>query len=62
MAAERDPARYHGVGPFDPTSGALIAQPAPPSYTAVFGQALLREADVVVADVDVAAEAAGEKA
>ena len=42
--AERDPARYHGVGPFDPATGALIPAPAHPSYTAVFGQALLREA------------------
>jgi 1-deoxy-D-xylulose-5-phosphate synthase len=42
--AERDPARYHGVGPFDPSTGALIAAPAPPAYTAVFGQALVREA------------------
>ncbi len=42
--AERDPARYHGVGPFDPATGALITRPSPPSYTAVFGQALLREA------------------
>jgi len=42
--AERDPARYHGVGPFDPATGALITPPAPPAYTAVFGQALVREA------------------
>jgi 1-deoxy-D-xylulose-5-phosphate synthase len=42
--AERDPARYHGVGPFDAATGAVAAPPAPPSWTAVFGQALLREA------------------
>jgi len=42
--AERDPARYHGVGPFDPATGALITRPAPPTYTTVFGQALVREA------------------
>jgi 1-deoxy-D-xylulose-5-phosphate synthase len=42
--AERDPARYHGVGPFDRETGAPFASPGPPSYTAVFGQALLREA------------------
>ncbi|HEY5999532.1 MAG TPA: 1-deoxy-D-xylulose-5-phosphate synthase, partial [bacterium] len=41
--AERDPARYHGVGPFDPATGALITAPAPPSYTAVFGRALVGE-------------------
>jgi len=43
--AERDPARYHGVGPFDPATGALITRPAPPAFTTVFGQALMREAD-----------------
>jgi len=42
--AEIDPARYHGVGPFDPATGALVAQPAPPAYTAIFGRALVREA------------------
>ncbi len=42
--AERDPARYHGVGPFDPETGALITRPAPPAYTTAFGQALVREA------------------
>jgi 1-deoxy-D-xylulose-5-phosphate synthase len=42
--AERDPARFHGVGPFDRSTGALLSAPAPPAYTAVFGQALLREA------------------
>jgi 1-deoxy-D-xylulose-5-phosphate synthase len=44
LPAERDPARYHGVGPFDPATGALLTHPAPPAYTAVFGQALVREA------------------
>jgi 1-deoxy-D-xylulose-5-phosphate synthase len=42
--AERDPARYHGVGPFDRTTGALITRPAPPAFTTVFGEALVREA------------------
>lgn len=42
--AEREPARYHGVGPFEVKSGAPIVRPAPASYTAVFGEALLREA------------------
>ena len=39
--AERDPARYHGVGPFDPATGrADRARRRRPRYTAVFGQAL----------------------
>jgi len=42
--AERDPARYHGVGAFDPATGALITLPAPPAFTTVFGEALVREA------------------
>jgi 1-deoxy-D-xylulose-5-phosphate synthase len=39
--AERDPIKYHAVGPFDPDTG-VVAKPAParprPSYTEVFGQ------------------------
>ncbi len=42
--AEREPSRYHGVGPFDPETGELQRVAEPPSYTAVFGRALLREA------------------
>jgi 1-deoxy-D-xylulose-5-phosphate synthase len=42
--AERDPARYHGIGPFDRVTGAPILRPGPPAYTTVFGQALVREA------------------
>jgi 1-deoxy-D-xylulose-5-phosphate synthase len=42
--AERDPSRYHGVGPYDPATGAILSRPAPPSYTAAFGAALVREA------------------
>ncbi len=43
--AERDPARFHGVGPFDRETGEVPAGVAPPTYTAVFGRALLREAE-----------------
>jgi 1-deoxy-D-xylulose-5-phosphate synthase len=42
--AEREPARFHGLGPFDVESGRSTARPAPPSYTAVFGEAIVREA------------------
>lgn len=46
--AEQDPERFHGVGPFDVATG-KAAQPAAgapsaPSYTSVFGEALVREA------------------
>ena len=38
--AERDPERYHGVGPFDPKTGALT--PEGESFAARFGDALCR--------------------
>ena len=38
--AEENPARFHGVGPFDRLSGATIGEKAE-SYTAVFGRSLL---------------------
>lgn len=43
--AVQDPERFHGVGPFDIATGAST-KPAPsaPSYTHVFGEALLKEA------------------
>lgn len=40
-----DPVRFHGVGPFDIESGADIKKDAgAPSYTSVFGKALVAEA------------------
>ncbi|PLX88499.1 MAG: 1-deoxy-D-xylulose-5-phosphate synthase [Desulfuromonas sp.] len=40
--AEQNPSVFHGVGPFDPVSGALSkGAPQPPSYTAVFGETLV---------------------
>lgn len=43
--ALRDPERFHGVGPFDIRTGASTAAPSSaPSYTSVFGAALVREA------------------
>ncbi|MBO4352253.1 MAG: 1-deoxy-D-xylulose-5-phosphate synthase [Eggerthellaceae bacterium] len=43
--AERDPVRFHGIGPFDAKTGACrkTAQSAP-SFTDVFGKALVNEA------------------
>ena len=44
--AELDVENMHGATPFDPRSGsARPAKPAPPSYTEVFGRALVREAE-----------------
>lgn len=43
--ALRDPERFHGVGPFDIRTGASTAAPSSaPSYTSVFGAALVYEA------------------
>ena len=45
--AEEDPVRFHGVGPFDPETGASLKKaPCAPTYTSVFGKALVREARV----------------
>ncbi|MDP8257751.1 MAG: 1-deoxy-D-xylulose-5-phosphate synthase [Candidatus Alcyoniella australis] len=38
--AEADPARYHGIGPFDPANGEPRSKPGPPSYTQVFSDAI----------------------
>ena len=41
--AEEEPCRYHGVGPFDGETGALPSREgAPPSYTEVFGETMIR--------------------
>ena len=40
--AEKEPSRFHGVGPFDLTTGKAKSDAgAPPSYTEVFGKTLL---------------------
>ncbi len=44
--AEDDPETFHGVGPFDPQTGRVFKDPkAPPTYTEVFGQALIKLAE-----------------
>ena len=44
--AERNPGDYHGVGPFDVATGKPLPVPAaPPSYTKVFGDTLIRIAE-----------------
>lgn len=39
--AEDNPTLYHGVGSFDLNTGQIIQTPGPPTYTNVFGQALI---------------------
>lgn len=51
--ARRDPERFHGVGPYDITTGRSVGSgPKKQNYTDVFGASLLREAQ---ADEDVVA-------
>ncbi len=41
--AEENPGRFHGIGPFDVKSGkARAVKCAPPSYTAVFGETMVK--------------------
>jgi 1-deoxy-D-xylulose-5-phosphate synthase len=42
--AEKNPALFHGVGPFDVKTGKPLGKGGPPAYTAVFADALIREA------------------
>jgi 1-deoxy-D-xylulose-5-phosphate synthase len=45
LPAERNPALFHGVGPFNPVTGEVAAAKAgAASYTAVFGQTLMDQA------------------
>jgi 1-deoxy-D-xylulose-5-phosphate synthase len=44
--AEKDPETFHGIGPFDKKTGAVLVQAnEPPTYTQVFGDALVRLAE-----------------
>lgn len=43
--AERNPAMFHGVGPFNKSTGEIIKKPAPPTYTQVFGETLCQLAE-----------------
>jgi len=40
-SAEKDPSRFHGVGPFDIETGKVRQKEGPPTYTTVFGQAMV---------------------
>ncbi len=45
--AEEDPVKWHGVAPYKIESGEIIKKPSPPTWTSVFGKAIveLAEAD-----------------
>ncbi len=44
--AEKDPPRYHGVGPFDPATGEVLGgKGEAASYTAIFGRTLVEMAE-----------------
>ncbi len=44
--AEENPSKFHGVGPFDPATGELVAKPAEtPTFTAVFGKTICQLAE-----------------
>ena len=45
LPAENQPEKFHGIGKFDPATGEVIKKPCPPSYTAVFGEAIVELAD-----------------
>ncbi|MEW6228272.1 MAG: 1-deoxy-D-xylulose-5-phosphate synthase [Bacillota bacterium] len=43
--AEADPRKFHGVGKFDVATGEILHELAPPSFTEVFGDAVVRLAE-----------------
>ncbi|NMA69323.1 MAG: 1-deoxy-D-xylulose-5-phosphate synthase [Desulfitobacterium sp.] len=45
LPAEKNPARFHGVGPFNKETGEITKKPAPPTYTQVFGETLCQLAE-----------------
>lgn len=45
LFAERDPRKYHGVGPFNIATGELISKSDTPTYTEIFAQTLIKLAE-----------------
>lgn len=43
--AEKEPTKFHGVGPFDPSTGKFLTRETKPTYTSVFGNTLVRLAE-----------------
>ena len=39
--AEKDPSKFHGIGPFDIGSGSTRKSEGPPTYTSVFGDTMV---------------------
>ncbi len=45
LPAERQPAKFHGVGPFHISTGKPLKEKTVPTYTDIFGKAILKEAE-----------------
>lgn len=45
LFAERDPSKYHGVGPFDVATGELVSKSDVPTYTEIFAKTLIKLAE-----------------
>ncbi len=45
LFAERDPTRYHGVGPFDIATGKPVSKSGVPTYTEIFSRTLVKLAE-----------------
>ena len=43
--AEKSPGKFHGIGPFDPTTGALISKPQGFTYSSLFGQFIAKKGE-----------------
>jgi len=46
FAAEKDPVRFHGTGPFDIQTGSLLAKEPKKTYTDIFGESLVEFAGI----------------
>jgi 1-deoxy-D-xylulose-5-phosphate synthase len=44
--AEKDPVTWHGVAPYKRESGEFIKKPSPPTWTSVFGKAIVKIAEM----------------
>ncbi len=44
--AEEDPVKWHGVAPYKVESGEIIKKPSPPTWTSVFGKAIVELAQM----------------
>ncbi|RLJ70552.1 1-deoxy-D-xylulose-5-phosphate synthase [Hydrogenivirga caldilitoris] len=44
--AEEDPVKWHGVAPYKVESGEIIKKPSPPTWTSIFGKAVVELAEM----------------